>query len=154
MDALKEKMIESLSKCKGIISIACRQNGISRQTHYNWCENDPEYKEAFESINEESIDHVECKLHELVDGITMGKEKDGGVEIYERAPDTTAIIFYLKTKGKRRGYVEKQIIETIEGKEVNYDLKKLSANELIELEQIEKRRVELLSKCVTDNKQA
>ena len=76
--------------------------GISRQTYYNWMRDDLEFKQSVEDVIEESIDFVESSLMERI--------KEG---------DTTATIFYLKTKGKSRGYVEKTQNETIVKNESN-----------------------------------
>ena len=74
----------------GHISRACESAKISRGTYYKWID-EAEFKEQVDAVNEGLVDHVE---HQLLKKIDMG--------------DTTAIIFYLKTKGKNRGYVEKQ----------------------------------------------
>jgi len=86
----KELMIEALKKNMGIISSACEEVGISRQTHYNWLKDDEVYRKDAEEILEYTLDYVENKLLEKI--------KEG---------DNTAIIFYLKTKGKKRGYIER-----------------------------------------------
>jgi hypothetical protein len=94
MDSLghtKKAMLAALDKSLGIVKTACQEVGIARQTHYNWMEADPDYKQAVESIGEGVIDFVESKLHTL---IVNG--------------DTAATIFYMKTKAKKRGYVERQ----------------------------------------------
>lgn len=83
-------MIQSLEKTLGIVTDAAKLTGIDRTTHYNWMESDKDYKTKVDSINDIAIDFVESKLHDKI--------KEG---------DTTAIIFYLKTKGKKRGYVER-----------------------------------------------
>jgi hypothetical protein len=90
----KKAMLEALEKSLGVVTTAAKQVGISRKTHYEWYNNDPEYKEAVDGLVDVALDFAESKLH---------KQIDGG--------DTTATIFYLKTKGKRRGYIEKQEIE-------------------------------------------
>lgn len=105
MDIIKKAMIEAMKLSYGIISVAANKVEISRQTHYNWMKDDPEYKEEIESINEAAIDHVEGKLMERVNGVAIAGE-DGST--YYQAPSDTAIIFYLKCKGKKRGYVERQ----------------------------------------------
>lgn len=94
MDTIKKKFLENLSKCKGTISTACKMSGIARSTFYDYINSDKEFMEMVFEIKELSIDYVESKLMQKID--------DG---------DTTAIIFYLKTKGRKRGYGEKLTIE-------------------------------------------
>lgn len=87
-------MIEALTKSLGIVTIACKEVGISRQTHYEWYKEDAEYKKAVDDLADVALDFAEGMLHEQI-----------------KSKDTTATIFYLKTKGKRRGYVERQEID-------------------------------------------
>lgn len=87
-------MIAAMKKSYGIVSTACESVGINRTTHYNWLHDDPEYKREIEAIDEANIDFAESKLKQLID--------EG---------DTTATIFFLKTKGKRRGYIEKTEVD-------------------------------------------
>jgi hypothetical protein len=110
---IKKAMIEALKKTFGRVSQAAEIVGINRCTHYKWLESDPEYKEMVEEINEASIDFVELKLFEKITGVTVqnGINNDGEPMIYTQPPSDTAIIFYLKTKGKKRGYVERQEID-------------------------------------------
>lgn len=106
-DILKKAMIEALKKSLGIVSTACETCDISRQTHYRWLTEDENYKEQVEDISEAAIDFVESKLYEKIEGIQMGKQVDGHTVVYDLAPSDTAIIFYLKTKAKKRGYIER-----------------------------------------------
>lgn len=94
MDIQKRAMVEALEKSLGIVTTAAKQVGIVRQTHYNWMKDDADYKQAVEDISDIALDFAESKLHKQI-------EKE----------DTTATIFYLKTKGKKRGYIEKQEID-------------------------------------------
>ena len=96
-------MLVALEKSLGVATTACKSVGIARQTHYRWMQEDPEYKEAVESISDIAIDFAESKLH---DSIENGSD--------------TAIIFYLKTKGKKRGYVERTEVEQSGGLTVNW----------------------------------
>jgi len=89
----KALMIKALEKHKGVISYACKTAKISRQTFYTWVEKDPEFKKATDNIQDVALDFVESKLFNLI-----------------QKNDTAATIFYLKTKGKKRGYVERQEI--------------------------------------------
>jgi hypothetical protein len=81
----------TLSMCN--ISTACKSVNISRRSFYNWMEKDTEFKSAIEEIEAEKIDFVESKLLNLIE-----------------AGDTTAVIFFLKTKAKARGYIERSEI--------------------------------------------
>ncbi len=98
----KELILQELQENLGNVQNACKKVGISRTTHYKWCKDDPEYKEKVESTIEEQIDYTESKLLELISGVKVNK----GDEYYTTPPNVTAIIFYLKTKGRHRGYSE------------------------------------------------
>ena len=90
-DNNKKAMIEALEKTLGVVTEACKKVKIARQTHYRWLEEDSDYKTAVEGITDIAIDFAETQLHRQI-----------------REQNTTATIFYLKTKGKNRGYVERQ----------------------------------------------
>lgn len=116
-------MLEALEKHNGIVTVACRAVDIPRSTFYYWKENDEEFSKEVDDINEVAIDYVESKLFEKIEGVTLGSyDSEGQVKIYNQPPSDTAIIFYLKTKGKKRGYVERQEIEipneTLKGFEI------------------------------------
>jgi len=111
MDIKKQEIISALSECHGIVTDACRKTNTPRSTYYTWLENDPEFKKLVEDTQEEAIDFVEGKLLQKIKGITIGKVEDGELVVYEQQPSDTAIIFYLKCKGKKRGYVERMETE-------------------------------------------
>ena len=97
-DNRKEAMIETLKKCLGVVSAAVDKVGIARSTHYEWLLSDPEYKAAVDEIAERAIDFVETKMFEGVNN------NDSGL-----------IKYYLSTKGKSRGYVERQENRQVDG---------------------------------------
>ena len=103
-EARKEAMIKALTKSLGIVSTACKEVGIDRSTHYGWLKDDPIYKQSVEDISESAIDFAESKLFEKMNGVKVKR----GDNVYKNEPSDTALIFYLKTKGKSRGYVERQ----------------------------------------------
>lgn len=86
----KEQFLEALKNNINNISKACDAIGINRGTYYLWKESDKEFAEKCREIEEQVIDYVEGSLMKQI-----------------REGDTTATIFFLKTKGKNRGYVEK-----------------------------------------------
>lgn len=102
-DPKKVAMIEALTKALGVVKMACESVGISRQTHYNWLKDDPAYKEACDNLPEVVLDFAEHHLHKL---ISQG--------------NPAATIFLLKTKGKGRGYIERQEIEVAEKKPLSW----------------------------------
>lgn len=99
----KKAMLEALERSLGIVTTAAKTAGIDRSTHYKWMASDPEYKEAVDSIADMALDFAESQLHQQI------KDKD-----------TTATIFYLKCKGKKRGYIERQEMEVSGGLVVNW----------------------------------
>lgn len=108
----KAKMIDALKEKHGIVTESCRFAGISRETHYEWIASDPKYKKAAEDAQEVAIDYVEGRLFQKITGVEMQKEgEDGESYYYSLPPSDTAIIFYLKTKAKHRGYIEKTELE-------------------------------------------
>ena len=95
-------MIEALEKSLGVVTTACKSVGIARSTHYDWMDADAEYRQAVESLQDVALDFAESKLFKSI----------------ENGSDT-ATIFYLKTKGKRRGYIERQELDhTTQGEKI------------------------------------
>ena len=98
----KKKLIEALEKSLGIVSSACKIVEIDRSTFYKYYNEDKEFKKDVDSINDVALDFAESKLLENI------KDKK-----------ETSIIFYLKTKGKKRGYIERTETDiTSKGNEV------------------------------------
>lgn len=95
---MKSAMLEALKVSFGIIAHAAQQVGISRQTHYGWLEDDPEYKQSVVDLKEYKKDFIESKLIKLIN--------EG---------DTAATIFAAKTQLKDRGYVERTELTGADG---------------------------------------
>lgn len=88
-----------LNNCN--ISKSCEAANITRRTFYNWKEDDEDFRNEVIACEEALLDLAESKLME---NINKGA--------------TPELIFYLKTKGKKRGYVERQEITGSEGKKL------------------------------------
>ena len=95
----KKAMLDALEKSLGVVTSACKTVGVGRTTHYLWMQEDKEYKAAVDELSDVAIDFAESQLHKQI--------KDG---------NSTATIFFLKTKGKKRGYVERQEVDVSSGK--------------------------------------
>jgi len=87
----KEALLQALRECNGIVTRACSSTGLSRETFYRYFNEDKEFAKEAEEIKEVALDFVEGKLFEQIN-----------------AGNIVGIIFYLKTKGKARGYTENQ----------------------------------------------
>lgn len=119
MDTQKKKAIEALRKSLGVVTTACESIKLARSTFYNWVSNDEDFKKEVEEISEQALDIAESKLFERINGYEHPEEKIFNYEgdivraktVKHYPPDTTAIIFYLKTKGKKRGYIEKSELD-------------------------------------------
>lgn len=85
----KKELLIALEKHMGLVAYACKEVGISRNTFYTYLKVDPEFKELVEDIYENQGDFVENSLFKKI--------KDG---------DTSAILFYMKYKGRKRGYTD------------------------------------------------
>lgn len=115
-DTRKRAMLSALQSQLGIVSAAAKVAGINRDTHYDWMKNDLEYQKAVKRIGEVSIDFAESKLFELIKGVTVQQPNRVPGQppvIYTMPPNVAATIFYLKTKAKHRGYVERLQLDDI-----------------------------------------
>jgi len=122
-DNNKKAVIEALQDCHGIVTDACKKTGVARSTFYQWLNEDADFKAAVEEAQEQAIDFVEGKLFQKINGVKIGKMDDEGeLNVYEQPPSDTAIIFYLKTKGKKRGYIERQELTGADGGPINHDI--------------------------------
>lgn len=87
----KKALIEALTKSLGNVSTACKAVGVGRGMFYVYYEQDEVFRQAVIDIKEAAIDFAESAL--------MKQINEG---------NTAATIFFLKTQGKTRGYVERQ----------------------------------------------
>lgn len=94
--------MEELSHCMGIIKVACSNTGINRSTFYDWKKKDEEFAAAVDVIMAEQCDEVESRLFQRI-----------------QQGDTTAIIFYLKSKGQCNGYGNAEVSEKLEDERGN-----------------------------------
>lgn len=107
----KKQFLTCLEAARGNVSLACKKmNTMSRQTYYAWMKDDPEFKQQVEDIQDGLIDFAEEKLFDLIDGAyeEVIHPLTGEVVNLRSKPNPTSVIFYLKTKGKNRGYIERQ----------------------------------------------
>lgn len=90
----KEMFVNLFTRKKTNIAETCKAMGISRRTYYNWYKEDEDFSESIDEAREALLDWAEGRLRSRM-----------------RAGSDAAVIFFLKTQGKKRGYVERQSIE-------------------------------------------
>lgn len=83
----KAQLLIALEKSLGIVTSACKEVGLSRNTYYNYYETDEVFSAAVDAIGDITLDFAENQLFKKI--------KEGS----ERS-----ILFYIKYKGKARGY--------------------------------------------------
>ena len=86
MDKRQITFLDTLNKSLGVLTLALQQSGVRKHEYDDWMQ-EMEFEEKVNEIQESSLDFVENQLMKLI-----------------REGDMTAITFYLKTKGKHRGY--------------------------------------------------
>ena len=94
----KERVLKALEASLGIVTTACKEADVTRASFYDWKEKDPEFSKAVDDIEDVALDFAESMLLQNI----KGKKE-------------TSIIFYLKTKGKKRGYIERQEVTGADG---------------------------------------
>lgn len=119
-EMLKQAIKKNAGIVKGIIDSLKKEYGIevSRNAIYNRKSRDKEIADAFTEAEENVADIAENRL---ITAINEGELK--------------AVIFYLKTKGKKRGYTERQEFTGADGEPIKiadpFDM--LSKEELMQV---------------------
>ena len=121
-----EEVRRALVVSHGSISSAARRLGITRQTIYNALERWPELREIVEDERELLLDKAETALYKAV-----------------KRGERWAICFMLKTRGRARGYTERQEVSKAEDysvqSEEKIDWSVLSVEEQIQLHELIKK---------------
>ena len=107
----KESLLKSLEQSLGVVTVACKKADIPRSTYYKWLKEDEAFAIEVRDIENVALDFAESQLHKQI-----------------AADSTAATIFYLKTKGKKRGYVERQEITGAEGMPTNFQIEIIGRN--------------------------
>jgi len=84
-----DQIEDALKESKGILSVACEYLGCTRDVFELSLQKVLRLRKLKEDLEEAKLDDAEAKLQDNI--------KNGNL---------SALIFYLKTKGKSRGYVE------------------------------------------------
>ena len=99
-EARKVAFLEVFEASACNVSVSCKKVGISRNTFYDWKKKDLAFAESVREQEEGLLDFAETMLYKAI--------KEG---------KTPELIFFLKTKGKRRGYIERSEMDLSSGEE-------------------------------------
>ena len=91
------QVVAALQQSGGIMAHAARKLGLDRSTLHTRIHNSQSLMDAMVEAKETNLDVAETKLMKAVN--------DG---------ELAAIFFYLKTQGKRRGYIERHEFDHID----------------------------------------
>lgn len=92
-----DEVAAAIKKAKGFVTVAARDLGCTTQTIHNYRNAYKAVADAFEESRESHLDFTEGKLLEQI-----------------KAGNITGIIFYLKTQGRNRGYIERSQVEIVQ----------------------------------------
>ena len=112
MTITKPELIEILKLKAFHITKAYEAANISRRVYYKWINEDEQFKQDVADAKESLKDRAEDTLQALMHGIPI-LDTDGKLKGWKQRPDTAALIFYLKTQCKDRGYIEKEQREIV-----------------------------------------
>ena len=90
-DNTAQRIIEAIKHSDGLLTDAAKKAHVGYTTLWRYTKDYSSVEQAVKEAKETMLDFAESKLY--------GKIRDG---------DNTAIIFFLKTQGKARGYIERQ----------------------------------------------
>ena len=96
-EAAMADFLQAYEKSLGVLKTACEATNMCRKTIWEWRKKYPEFDEACHECEEVAIDFVESKMFKKIDKGDKGSE--------------SLMIFYLKTKAKHRGYIERQEVD-------------------------------------------
>ena len=99
------KIIEALHASHGLLTLAAKKAGVNYKTVCRYVAEFPSVAQAVVDAKEAMLDFAEGKLYEQISKNNM-----------------TAIIFYMKTQGKARGYIERQEFTGEGGKPIGVDI--------------------------------
>lgn len=104
-DQTATRIVKALEETHGLLTMAAKRAGVTYRTVQRYIHDYPTVAQAVQDSKDAMLDFAEGKL--------MQNIKDG---------DNTAIIFYLKTQGKLRGYVERQEVSGLGGGPIQHQV--------------------------------
>lgn len=111
-----EQVCEAIRRAGGVIAVAAQALGCDRKTVYNYAKRYTTVQEAMDEANETNLDVAEAGLAAFMRGQVT--ETIDGVRTTRSVDDRTrldALKFYLRTKGRLRGYGDRMEVTGRDG---------------------------------------
>lgn len=115
----KRIILAAMEKSLGVVTTACKASGIARATFYFWMQEDEDFKKKVKDIADIALDFAESNLFQAIQSKSMGA--------------VTATIFYLKCKGKGRGYIDRTEFSGPDGNPIDINVKSADAARILEM---------------------
>jgi len=93
-----QQVIKAIQGSGGIVTLIAKRLGCSWHTARNYIDKYPTARRAYEDEDEKTLDLAESKVIEAIN-----------------AGDGQMVRYYLSTRGRKRGYVERQEVTGAEG---------------------------------------
>lgn len=101
----KTALIEALKECDGNMAVVAKKFGCSRSLVWSYVDKDPELRDLTDELTEAFVDEAESQLFKAI--------REGNV---------VATIFFLKTKGRHRGYSERLELLPLQRTDIEVEL--------------------------------
>ena len=108
----KKALLKALEQTLGVVTTACKKADVGRTTYYDWMRDDIDFNKSVQELSNVALDFAESQLHKQISDNS-----------------TAATIFYLKTKGKKRGYIERQEITGADGMPTHFQIEIIDKTE-------------------------
>lgn len=104
-----QKFKEIADACQGNLTKIAQYFGVSRQTVYNWCGSDKDYREVIDDYKMRLYDDALTAARALCVGVPKINERGQFVGWIER-PDPNTVRYILGTLGKNEGFTDRHDI--------------------------------------------
>jgi len=99
-----QRIIEAIKGSNGLLTLAAKKAGLNYSTVWRYSQLFPSVQQAVHEAKESMLDFTEGMLYKNI-----------------KAGDNASIIFYLKTQGKQRGFVERSELTGAEGRPIKME---------------------------------
>ena len=101
----KKELIDALIQSDGNMAAVARSFNCSRTLVWKYVDEDPEMRELTDELSESFVDEAESQLFKQI-----------------REGNTAAVIFFLKTRARHRGYSERLELLPLRPQSIEVDL--------------------------------